>query len=137
MDEGERDVAIGADPDACRAREILDRVADKWSLYVISVLGDGEHRFSELKRSIDGISQRMLTVTLRGLERDGIVTRTIYSAMPPNIAYRLTAMGVTLWDATAPLVGWAHAHLGDIDAARRNYDSLTFSADAQGHSGET
>jgi DNA-binding HxlR family transcriptional regulator len=137
MNEAAEHRPIGAAPDACQAREILDRVADKWSLFVLAALGDSELRFNDLKRSIDGISQRMLTVTLRGLERDGIVTRTIYSAMPPNIAYRLTPMGATLWTATAPLVDWANAHLGEIDAARRIYDALTFSADAQGHSGET
>ena len=107
----------------CRAREILDRVADKWSLYVVATLGEGEMRFTELKRRIDGVSQRMLTVTLRGLERDGLVTRTIYSAMPPNIAYRLTPVGATLLGATAPLLFWANEHLSGIDAARAQYDS--------------
>lgn len=118
------------DPEACQAREVLDRVADKWSLYVVAKLGDGELRFTELKRSIEGISQRMLTVTLRGLERDGIVTRTIYSAMPPNIAYRLTPMGTTLWAATAPLIAWAREHLPSIDIARIEYDERTA---AEGH----
>jgi DNA-binding HxlR family transcriptional regulator len=101
---------------------VLDRVADKWSLYVVAALGDGELRFTELKRGIDGISQRMLTVTLRGLERDGIVTRTVYSPMPPNIAYRLTPMGTTLWGAIAPLIAWAMKNLPRIDAARDHYD---------------
>jgi DNA-binding HxlR family transcriptional regulator len=109
-------------PDNCRAREVLDRVADKWSLYVVATLGNGELRFTELKRRIDGISQRMLTVTLRGLERDGMITRTVYSAMPPNIAYRLTPVGTTLWAATAPLLVWAMEHLPGIDASRAAYD---------------
>jgi DNA-binding HxlR family transcriptional regulator len=109
-------------PYAQRAREVLDLVADKWSLNVVARLRDGEQRFTELKRSIDGISQRMLTVTLRGLERDGLVTRTIYSAMPPNIAYRLTPMGSTLVEATTPLVVWAVDHLSSIDTARASYD---------------
>jgi len=109
-------------PDNCRAREVLDRVADKWSLYVVATLGNGELRFTELKRQIDGISQRMLTVTLRGLERDGMITRTVYSAMPPNIAYRLTPVGTTLWAATAPLLVWAMEHLPGIDASRAAYD---------------
>ncbi|HEY1761943.1 MAG TPA: helix-turn-helix domain-containing protein [Acidimicrobiales bacterium] len=112
------------DADACQAREVLDRVADKWSLYVVATLSEDEYRFTEIKRSIDGISQRMLTVTLRGLERDGIVTRTIYSAMPPNIAYRLTDLGKTLWEATAPLVAWAMEHLSKIDVARTRYDEI-------------
>jgi DNA-binding HxlR family transcriptional regulator len=111
-----------AHPDNCRAREVLDRVADKWSLYVVATLGNDELRFTELKRRIDGISQRMLTVTLRGLERDGMITRTVYSAMPPNIAYRLTPVGTTLLAATAPLLMWATEHLPGIDASRVAYD---------------
>jgi DNA-binding HxlR family transcriptional regulator len=116
------DHSVCGNPNAQRAREVLDLVADKWSLYVVAKLGDGEQRFTELKRSIGAISQRMLTVTLRGLERDGLVTRTIYSAMPPNIAYRLTPLGATLVDATRPLVMWALDNLSSIDAARGRYD---------------
>jgi DNA-binding HxlR family transcriptional regulator len=106
----------------CRAREVLDLVADKWSLYVVSCLGAGPRRFSELKRDIDGISQRMLTVTLRGLERDGILTRTVYEVMPPNVSYQLTAMGQSLLQATAPLLDWSRAHVPLIDTARARYD---------------
>src|ERR1035438_9538999 len=84
------------DPAMCRAREILDLVADKWSLYVVSYLGHGSRRFTELKHGIDGISQRMLTVTLRGLERDGILTRTVYDVMPPHVTYELTPVGLSL-----------------------------------------
>jgi DNA-binding HxlR family transcriptional regulator len=113
------------DPAACRAREILDLVADKWSLYVVSCLGTGPRRFSELKRGIDGISQRMLTVTLRGLERDGILTRTVYEVMPPHVSYELTPMGTTLLQATAPLIEWSTQHLARIDAARTGYDTRT------------
>src|SRR6266705_1135369 len=83
-------------PTMCRAREVLDLVADKWSLYVIAELGQGTQRFNELKRSIDGISQRMLTVTLRGLERNGLVTRTIYPVIPPRVEYELTGLGSML-----------------------------------------
>src|SRR5665647_2488662 len=83
----------GHSPAQCRVREVLDLVADKWSLYTVSYLGDGPRRFTELKRGIDGISQRMLTVTLRGLERDGILIRTVYQVMPPHVAYELTPMG--------------------------------------------
>jgi DNA-binding HxlR family transcriptional regulator len=97
-------------------------VADKWSLGTLVALGGGELRFSELKRRVDGVSQRMLTVTLRSLERDGIVTRTVHSAMPPNVAYRLTPLGVTLERATAPLMGWAADHLVEVEAARADYD---------------
>src|SRR2546422_10226204 len=94
-------------PDGCRVREVLERVADKWSLYVVATLGDGPLRFTELKRRIDGISQRMLTVTLRGLERDGIVLRTVRSVMPPHVSYELTDMGTSLLQATDPLIQWS------------------------------
>jgi DNA-binding HxlR family transcriptional regulator len=107
----------------CRAREVLDLVADKWSLGVVDTLGAGPKRFSELKRSIAGISQKMLTVTLRGLERDGILTRTVYAVMPPNVTYELTAMGRTLLDATDPLIRWSLQNISAIDEARAEFDS--------------
>ena len=100
----------------CRIREILERVGDKWSLQVIFHLGDGPQRFTSLKRSIDGVSQRMLTVTLRGLERDGIVSRTMYPVIPPRVEYALTPLGATLLDAAGALVSWADAHLAEVDA---------------------
>src|SRR5215475_1317984 len=117
--EPDRSVA----PSACRVREVLDLVADKWSLYVVSSLGAQPRRFTELKRGIDGISQRMLTVTLRGLERDGIVTRTMYPVMPPRVDYALTPMGATLQDAACTLIRWAQSHLDEIDTARAAYDA--------------
>ncbi|GII57867.1 HxlR family transcriptional regulator [Planotetraspora thailandica] len=107
----------------CRAREILDLVADKWSLGVVDTLGAGPMRFSELKRSIAGISQKMLTVTLRGLERDGILTRTVYAVMPPNVTYELTALGRTLLGATDPLIRWSLQNISAIDEARAEFDS--------------
>jgi DNA-binding HxlR family transcriptional regulator len=107
----------------CRIREILERVGDKWSLQVIFHLGDGPQRFTALKRSVDGVSQRMLTVTLRGLERDGIVTRTMYPVIPPRVEYALTPLGGTLADAAGTLVSWADAHLAEVDAARAAYDA--------------
>lgn len=113
------------DPAQCRVREVLDLVADKWSLYTVSYLGDGPRRFTELKRGIDGISQRMLTVTLRGLERDGILTRTVYQVMPAHVAYELTPVGKTLLPATAPLIEWTSQHLAGIDQARQEYDKRT------------
>ncbi|HZD02437.1 MAG TPA: helix-turn-helix domain-containing protein [Actinomycetes bacterium] len=106
----------------CRAREVLARVGDKWSLYVIHLLGDRTKRFTELRRSIDGISQRMLTVTLRGLERDGLVTRTVYPTVPPRVDYALTPMGRTLLDTVCALIQWAEKHLDEIAAARVAYD---------------
>jgi DNA-binding HxlR family transcriptional regulator len=109
----------------CRPREVLDIVGDKWSLLVVRNLRDGPRRFTELKRGIDGISQRMLTVTLRSLERDGILTRTVRNVMPPHVSYELTPMGTTLRTATAPLLEWSVAHLSLIDAARAEYDART------------
>jgi DNA-binding HxlR family transcriptional regulator len=100
-------------PSVCQAREVLGRVGDKWSLYVISLLGEETKRFTDLKRGVAGISQRMLTVTLRGLERDGIVTRTVYPVMP---------MGRTLLDTVGTLVAWAEDHLAEINGARAAYD---------------
>nr|WP_243725642.1 helix-turn-helix domain-containing protein [Actinomadura rubrisoli] len=114
----------------CRAREILDRVGDKWSLQVIALLGERTKRFTELKREIDGISQRMLTVTLRGLERDGIVSRTVYPVMPPRVDYALTPLGRTLMDAASSLVRWAETHLDEIDEARAEYDVRAAETDA-------
>jgi DNA-binding HxlR family transcriptional regulator len=107
----------------CRASEVLGRVGDKWSLQVIFCLGGGPRRFTDLKRAIDGISQRMLTVTLRGLERDGIVTRTMYPVIPPRVDYALTPMGATLQEAACTLIRWAQSHLEEIDTARAEYDA--------------
>ena len=115
----------GRSPEGCRAREVLDLVADKWSLYVVSSLGSGSRRFTEIKRGIDGISQRMLTVTLRRLERDGILTRTVYEVMPPNVTYELTSLGNSLLLATTPLIEWSTQHLPQIDVARARYDQRT------------
>jgi DNA-binding HxlR family transcriptional regulator len=117
-------------PNGCRVREVLDRVGDKWSLYVIEMLGGGTRRFSDLRRMIDGISQRMLTVTLRGLERDGLVTRTVHPTVPPRVEYALTPMGRTLLDTACTLLRWANDHLPEIDAARAAYDRRAALLDA-------
>jgi DNA-binding HxlR family transcriptional regulator len=106
----------------CRARAVLDRVGDKWSIYVVDRLGGGQLRFSELLRGIDGITARMLTVTLRGLERDGILTRTVHAAVPPRVDYALTPLGETLREAIGQLVSWADSHLPEIEEARAAYD---------------
>ncbi len=106
----------------CAARDVLGRVGDKWSVYVIFLLGDGPRRFTELRRSIEGISQRMLTVTLRNLERDGLLSRTVYPVVPPRVDYALTRLGRTLLDTIGALVAWADEHTGDIDRARAMYD---------------
>jgi DNA-binding HxlR family transcriptional regulator len=106
----------------CEIRELLDRLGDKWSLLVVELLGGGTRRFSELRREIDGISQRMLTLTLRQLERDGLVTRTVHPVVPPRVDYELTGLGASLLDAVAPLVDWARRHREDIAGARSGYD---------------
>src|SRR6266851_1922383 len=112
------------EPDpACELRNILDRIADKWSLLVICVLADGTRRFSELRREIDGISQRMLTLTLRQLEREGLVNRTVFPVVPPRVDYQLTPLGSTLLDTIQSLVAWAGEHGHEIAAARAAYDA--------------
>jgi DNA-binding HxlR family transcriptional regulator len=111
-------------PANCHAREMLARIGDKWSVYVIHVLGDaGTLRFNELRSRVDGISQRMLTVTLRGMERDGLVTRTVYPEVPPRVEYELTRLGRTLRQLVRGLVQWSSAHLVEVDAARARYDA--------------
>lgn len=110
-------------PSSCRAREVLQRVGDKWSVLAIDLLGQDTMRFTELQRAIDGITARMLTVTLRGLERDGIVTRTIHPVIPPRVEYALTPMGRTLLDTIGQLVTWTDSHLCEIETARAAYDA--------------
>ena len=110
-------------PASCRVRTILDRIGDKWAIYVVDRLGAGPRRFSELHRGIDGITGRMLTVTLRGLERDGILTRTVHAAVPPRVEYALTPLGATLLDTIGQLVTWADAHIGEVEAAQAAYDA--------------
>src|SRR5215471_15970487 len=113
----------GLAPASCRVRTVLNRIGDKWAIYVVDRLGRGPRRFSELLRGIDGITARMLTVTLRGLERDGILTRTVHAAVPPRVDYQLTPLGETLLDTIGQLVGWADAHLVEIEAAQADYDA--------------
>ncbi len=107
----------------CEIRQILDRIADKWSLLTIALLEEGTLRFTELQRRIDGISQRMLTVTLRQLERDGLVTRTVYPVVPPRVEYALTPLGATLHATIRSLVDWTEDHQAEIAAARASYDA--------------
>jgi DNA-binding HxlR family transcriptional regulator len=107
----------------CDVRQILDRVADKWSLLVVALLDNRTMRFSELRRQIDGISQRMLTVTLRHLERDGLVSRTVYPVVPPRVEYTLTPLGASLHRTISALVTWTEANQEQIAAARSAYDA--------------
>jgi len=108
--------------EGCEVRQILDRIADKWSLLVISLLEQRTMRFNELRREIDGISQRMLTVTLRHLERDGLICRTIYAEVPPRVEYQLTPLGCTLLGIIQSLVGWTEEHQHEIAHARAEFD---------------
>jgi DNA-binding HxlR family transcriptional regulator len=111
-------------PDKCLAvREVLNRVGDKWSVLVVALLGDGTKRFSELRRTIEGISQRMLTLTLKGLERDGLVTRTMYPTIPPRVDYGLTKLGRSLLIPITGLGKWAEQNREKIQAARQRYDA--------------
>jgi DNA-binding HxlR family transcriptional regulator len=112
------------DPAACPAvREVLNRVGDKWSVQVVGLLGGGTKRFSELRRSIEGISQRMLTLTLKGLERDGLVTRTVYPTIPPRVDYGLTKLGRSLLTPITALGQWAAENRQKIHSARTRYDA--------------
>lgn len=110
----------------CRATaDILNRIGDKWSVLVIGRLSDGVMRFNQLRRAIDGISQRMLTLTLRNLERDGLVTRTLYPEIPPRVEYALTPLGQTLIAPIGALWDWSAEHYEDVVSARSAYDART------------
>ena len=104
-------------------REILDRIGDKWSVLVIGLLGERGHRFNELKHAIDGISQRMLTLTLRQLEHDGLVSRTVHATVPPRVDYALTPLGESVLKPISGLIVWAREHGTDVAEARRAYEA--------------
>ena len=107
----------------CRAvSEILSRVGDKWTVLVVEYLGRGPMRFTELKRTIGGISQKMLTTTLRGLERDGFVTRTVFPTIPPRVDYELTDLGRELLKPVKALGEWARENTTRVNAARERFD---------------
>jgi DNA-binding HxlR family transcriptional regulator len=118
----------GEHPD-CGIRDVLDRVGDKWSVLVVVELASGDRRFRELQRAIDGISQRMLTLTLRRLERDGLVDRTVYATVPAQVSYALTESGRSLTHLVKALADWSIAQRPVIAASRQAYD-----ADNPGHS---
>jgi DNA-binding HxlR family transcriptional regulator len=107
----------------CGIRDLLDRVGDTWSVFVIVELANGARRFGELQRAIDGISQRMLTLTVRRLERDGLVTRTVYATVPAQVDYRLTETGASLTHLVKALADWSLAHREIIADARSAYDA--------------
>lgn len=107
----------------CPTRQVLNRIADKWTVLVVSSLEGGTKRFSTLRREIGGVSQKMLTQTLRGLERDGLVTRTIYPAVPPKVEYSLTSLGRTLVVLLDTVRVWSEAHIEEVLKAQATYDS--------------
>lgn len=123
--DGDYDVLQWDTREDCEVRQILDRIADKWSLLVIALLERRTMRFTELRHRIDGISQRMLTTTLRHLERDGLVRRTVHPVVPPRVDYELTPLGATLHETIQALVTWTEQHQREIAAARTVYDSQT------------
>jgi DNA-binding HxlR family transcriptional regulator len=116
---------ITHDPNSsgCRAISgVLQRIGDKWTVLLVGILADGPKRFNEMKRTVNGISQRMLTLTLRGLERDGLVSRTVYPTVPPRVDYALTPLGHTLTDKLKALGDWAIANGPTMESARLKYD---------------
>ena len=117
------------DSDCRGVASILARVGDKWSVFVIMLLGNGPRRFNEIKRMVGGISQRMLTLTLRGLERDGLVTRTVFPTIPPRVDYELTDLGRGLWQPVEALGKWASDHQTEIKDARARFDRRNGAAD--------
>jgi DNA-binding HxlR family transcriptional regulator len=110
---------------ACPTRQVLDRIADKWTMLVISALEDGTLRFSELRRHIDGITQKMLTQTLRGLERDGMVDREVRPTVPVTVRYTLTPLGHSLAGAVSIIRAWAYENMDSIATARDSYEPGT------------
>jgi DNA-binding HxlR family transcriptional regulator len=106
----------------CPTRRILDRIGDRWTVLIVGVLAEGDARFSELRRRIEGVSQKMLTQTLRALERDGLVRRTVYAEVPVRVEYALTDAGRTLQAPLRALQEWSIAHFGDVSTAQQAYD---------------
>ena len=111
-------------PDDCRAvSEVLARVGDKWTILVVGELGEGPRRFNEIRKALGSISQRMLTLTLRGLERDGLVTRTVFPTIPPKVEYELTALGRSLLVPVSGIGLWARQNRAAIQKARQRFDA--------------
>ncbi|WP_104092540.1 helix-turn-helix domain-containing protein [Arthrobacter sp. GMC3] len=129
MSQGHMEVTAQLDPCGkadhpdCGIRDVLSRVGDKWSVLVIVELATGTRRFRELQRAIDGISQRMLTLTVRRLERDGLVNRTVFPTVPAQVTYELTSLGSSLTQLVKQLADWSLAHRDVIAESRTNYDA--------------
>jgi DNA-binding HxlR family transcriptional regulator len=107
---------------ACPARKLLDRISDKWVSLILNALADGPQRYNELSRTIAGVSQKMLTQTLRSLERDGLVSRTVTASVPVRVDYALTPLGETLLPLMREIKRWAETHIERVEAARVSYD---------------
>ena len=122
--DGRFDVLVAA----CPTRQVINRIGDRWSLLVIYALEGGTLRFQQLRRAVDGISQKMLTQTLRTLERDGLVERKVFASVPPRVEYSLSPLGTSLCERIAAIRTWAYDHMGDIESARDLFDQ---SADAR------
>ena len=128
-DEG-AELELQLESAGCRnVSPVLNRVGDKWSVLIVMILGEGPRRFNELKRQIDGISQRMLTLTLRGLERDGLVSRSVEPTVPPRVTYALTELGESLVGPVEALGAWAIRHIACIRAAQERFDAANGGAE--------
>ncbi|TDW19435.1 winged helix-turn-helix transcriptional regulator [Kribbella kalugense] len=112
----------------CPARQLLDRISDKWVTLIVTALADGPQRYSELSRKIAGVSQKMLTQTLRSLERDGLVVRSVTPSVPVRVDYELTALGLTLMPLIGQIKSWAECHMPEVNTARSAYDDVSASA---------
>ncbi|HBY43266.1 MULTISPECIES: winged helix-turn-helix transcriptional regulator [unclassified Brevundimonas] len=119
--DGERGNVYAAD---CPTRLLLDRIADKWTVLLLTTLADGPMRFNALKRRIEGVSQKMLSQTLRQIERDGLVTRTVEAAVPVSVTYAITPLGLELVRSLRPMIDWAETRMGEVAAAQSAYDQL-------------
>jgi len=122
---GYAELSGGFDADCRATREILSRVGDKWSVLTVVLLGSGALRFNDLRRALEGISQRVLTSTLRGLERDGLVIRTVHPTTPPQVEYQLSRLGSSLLGPVSVLAAWAQEHRGEVYRAREAFDTAT------------
>lgn len=109
--------------DGCPSRRLLDRIGDRWTVLVVGTLVDGPRRFTEIRRAVEGVSQKMLTQTLRGLERDGLVTRSVYAEVPPRVEYELTPTGRTLLEPLKALEQWSIEHFGHVAKSWADYDT--------------
>jgi DNA-binding HxlR family transcriptional regulator len=122
MSQGNSGVPEQVEDQACTVRQVLDSVGGKWSISILVAASKGPVRFTELERSIEGISRRMLTLTLRQLERDGLLVRTVYPTVPPKVEYKATDIALELYDSLVTLTTWAERHRATIATARTAYD---------------